>query len=205
MRSIPLLPLILAAASAWIPCRAQVAQGLQAGITVPQGAFRDWGGSSPSFTLGYHQIQDLGEGSAFRPRFDVYQFRHRQELSVPGPSGYGKVSADLDNRVTMLTLGWEAVYSFLGLRQGPYAFGGIGLASTRLASTAQGSSPADSRWPFQGSRVERNNRFMYSMGLGWNWADSWGAEFRYLNTRAEQAGMSIRVDLLTAGVTYRFH
>lgn len=173
----------------------QVDHGFQAGAGFPQGDFGERTGEQMGYSLGYHQVRDMVNGCFLRPRLDVLGF---QGVQRSGP-------AALHNRFTLITAGLESVYApEENPHRGVYLFGGFGGASTRLVSSVEGKpAEATSPWPASGTLRETANKLYYSMGLGFQFDERFGAELRYFSTRWSGGGQNLRVSQISAQVTIR--
>ena len=174
--------------------------GFQAGFGLPQWPSGERISSKPGFALGYHQLQELCDGTTFRPRVDFYGFQSVQAAGGPG-SDHGQ----LHNRFTTLSVGLESVYWIAQTtHSGAYLFGGGGLACTRLASHVQaGTAQPGSIWPLAGDFQETSNKPYYSMGFGYQFDPMYGVELRYHSSRWSGGGMNLRVSQITAELTWR--
>lgn len=182
MRLNHLLPILALVAA---PAFAQDTHfGLQGGIILPQGDFKDVVDSKIGFGIGVHVAIDFKGGHVLRPRLDY--------TTTQGT--LSELGLSIDNKVTVTTLGADYNYFVSGkATEGFYLIAGLGYANTKLASSFQGLSA---------SKTE--GAFAMAFGAGYQFTPNLGSALRYTTTRPDFGGNKFKNDAINLELTYTF-
>ncbi len=154
--------------------------GVQVHGNIPTGDLKDAVDSKLGLGGGAHVAFDLGRGHGIRPRLDYVFFPE------------ATVSA-IKNKVNSLSVGADYLYFLAEKPEGVYLTAGLALHHWKVDATAAGVSVSDT-----------SNKPGFSIGAGYNFNSSFGAEFRYLASKYGAGSKDIAANALQFGVTLRF-
>lgn len=161
--------------------------GVQIHGNVPTGGFSDTVDDQIGLGGGLHMTFDLGRGHMLRPRADYLAFPEASR-------DFGTVQ--IHRKVSAVSAGLDYLYFFKKKPDGFYLTGGLSM----------------NRWTVKTNeyidQTDRSNKLGFSMGVGYNFNSSLGAEVRYTNSSSyasNNAHTPFRTSYaIQTGVTWRF-